>query len=91
MAFEKVYIAKGSQVPNLPIVRITIPLEKLEQISYERDGVKYVTFEVSKLKEADKFGRDYTVYHSKKVEAGVNEPAPKKKGRKKKQDADLPF
>lgn len=91
MAFEKVYIGKGSQVPNLPIVRITIPLEKLEQISYDRDGVKYVTFEVSKLKESDKFGRDYTCYHSKKVEAGVNEPAPKKKGRKKAPKENLPF
>ena len=91
MSFEKIYIGKGNQVPNLPITRVTIPLENLEKIAYERDGVKYVTFEVSKLKTPDKFGRDYTCYYSKLV---AGEPAPKKKGgRRKKQEPEenLPF
>ena len=77
MAYEKIYIGKGTQVQNLPISRVTLKLEEVEKIAYERDGVKYVTFEVAKLKEADKFGRSYTCYYSKKV-AQVNEPAPKK-------------
>jgi len=77
MAYEKIYIGKGTQVQNLPISRVTLKLEEVEKIAYERDGVKYVTFEVAKLKEADKFGRSYTCYYSKKV-AQANEPAPKK-------------
>ena len=77
MAYEKIYIGKGTQVPNLQISRVTLKLEEVEKIAYERDGVKYVTFEVAKLKEADKFGRSYTCYYSKKV-AQANEPAPKK-------------
>jgi hypothetical protein len=53
----------------------------------------YVTFEVAKLKEPDKFGRTYTCYISKKVET-VNEPAPKKasdKKTKKVKEDQLPF
>lgn len=94
MSFEKVFIGKGRQVPNLQIAKVTIPLEKLLEIAYERDGVKYCTFEVSKMKEADAYGREYTVYYSKMV-AGAQDPAPKKKGtRKKKTDKkeeEIPF
>jgi hypothetical protein len=54
-----------------------------------------VTFEVSKLKEPDKFGRVYTCYYSKKVNV-ANEPAPEKPESKKKAKKDdgnqyLPF
>ena len=92
MAFEKIFIGKGTQVPNLPITRISIPFAKLEEIAYDRDGVKYVTFEVSKLKNADKYGREYTCYYSKKVSDVVNDQAPKPKGRRKKsQKEELPF
>ena len=94
MSFEKVFIGKGRQVPNLQIAKVTIPLEKLLEIAYERDGVKYCTFEVSKMKEADAYGREYTVYYSKMV-AGSQEPAPEKKGSRKKKtekkEEDMPF
>jgi len=92
MAYEKIYIGKGTQVPNYQIARVTLKLEEVEKIAYERDGVKYVTFEVAKLKEPDKFGRAYTCYLSKKVET-VNEPAPKKQGKKSKKSKseELPF
>lgn len=90
MAYEKIYIGKGTQVPNLQIARVTLRLEEVEKIAYERDGVKYVTFEVAKLKEPDKFGRAYTCYHSQKV-ANVNPPAPKKSKAKTKSSDDLPF
>ena len=83
MSFEKVFIGKGRQVPNMQIAKVTIPLEKLMEIAYEKEGVKYCTFEVSKLKEADAFGREYTVYYSKLV-ADAQESAPKKKGSRKK-------
>ena len=85
MAYEKIYIGKGTQVPNLQITRVTLKLEEVQKIAYERDGVWYVTFEVAKLKEADKFGRQFTCYFSKKTEQ-VNEPTPvKSKGKKKTQ------
>jgi len=91
MAYEKIYIGKGTQVPNLQIAKVTVRLEEVEKIAYDRDGVKYVTFEVAKLREPDKFGRSYTCYYSKKVN-NVEEPAPKKTSKKgKKENADLPF
>jgi len=76
MAYEKFYIGKGTQVPNLQIAKVTLKMEEVEKIAYYRDGVKYVTFEVAKLKEPDKFGRTYTCYFSKRTDV-VNEPAPK--------------
>ncbi len=93
MAYEKIYIGKGTQVPNFQIARVTLKLEEVERIAYERDGVKYVTFEVAKLKEPDKFGRAYTCYYSKKVN-DIQEPAPKKKSSrkpKKEKMEDFPF
>lgn len=93
MAYEKIYIGKGNQVPNLQIVRVTLKLSEVKKIAYTREGVEYITIEVAKLKEPDKFGRDYTVYSSKKV-AEVQEPAPKKTGGKrktKKEGETLPF
>jgi hypothetical protein len=82
MAYEKIYIGKGTQVRNLQITKVTLKLEEVEKIAYEREGVKYVTFEVAKLKEPDKFGRTFTCYFSKKSDV-VNEPAPKKASGKK--------
>jgi hypothetical protein len=83
MAYEKIYIGKGTQVPNHQITKVTLMLEEVEKIVYERDGVKYVTFEVAKLKEPDKFGRTFTCYYSHKVNT-ANESAPEKPKSKKK-------
>ena len=93
MAYEKIYIGKGTQVPNLQISRVTLKLEEVEKIAYERGGVKYVTFEVAKMKQADKFGRDYTCYYSKKVVGAAAEPAPEMKKSKKKvqKNQEIPF
>jgi len=95
MSYEKIYIGKGTQVPNYQIAKVTLKLEEVQKIAYERDGVTYVTFEVAKLKEPDKFGRTYTCYHSRKVNV-ANEPAPekpksKKKAKKDEGNQDLPF
>ena len=93
MAYEKIYIGKGTQVPNLQITKVTLKFEEVEKIAYEREGVKYVTFEVAKLKEPDKFGRTFTCYFSKKSDV-VNEPAPKKSAGKKTKNGkaeQLPF
>ncbi len=82
MAYEKIYIGKGTQVPNLQIAKVTLKLEEIEKIAYEMDGVKYVTFEVARLREPDKFGRAFTCYYSKKVDQS-QEPAPQKSRKRK--------
>ncbi len=83
MAYEKIYIGKGTQVPNLQIAKVTLKLEEVEKIAYERDGVKYVTFEVARLREPDKFGRTHTCYFSQKVAEPVAPQQSKPKGKKK--------
>jgi hypothetical protein len=92
MAYEKIYIGKGTQVPNLQIARITVKLEDLQKIAYERDGVTYITFEVAKLREPDKFGRTHTCYFSHKIQDAQPVEPPKPRGRKPrtaKEEADL--
>ncbi len=85
MAYEKIYLGKGTQVPNLQIAKITMKLEDVEKIVYERDGVKYISFEVAKLREPDKFGRTFTCYHSKKVNESQDQaPVKPKSGKKSK-------
>ena len=100
--FEKHYIGKGTQVENLDIVRIVLPVEGLEAAVFEKNGVKYLSFEVAKLKQEDKFGRTHTCYYQTKVSATIptqdEEPAKQKTTGKKKSkkqtagaDDDLPF
>jgi hypothetical protein len=78
MSFKKVFIGKGRQVPNMNVARVTIPLHKLQEIAYEKEGVMYCTFEVSKMKQPDNFGREYTVSYSKLIPE-ANSPHRKKK------------
>jgi len=100
--FEKHYIGKGTQVENLDIIKIVLPLEGLEEAVFEKNGVKYLSFELAKLRQEDKFGRTHTCYYQTKVSSGIptqDEAAEKQKksGKKKskKQAAesedDLPF
>ena len=100
--FEKHYIGKGTQVENLDIVRIVLPLEGLEAAVFEKNGIKYLSFEVAKLKQEDKLGRTHTCYYQTKVSSTIptqdEEPEKQKKAGKKKSkkqtagtDDDLPF
>ena len=100
--FEKHYIGKGTQVENLDIIKIVLPVEGLEKAVFEMNGVKYLSFEVAKLRGEDKFGRTHTCYYQCKVSSAIptqDEAAEKQKksGKKKskKQAAetedDLPF
>ncbi len=87
MNYEKFYIGKGTQVPNFQIAKVTLKMDLVEEIAYDRDGVRYITFEVAKLKEPDKFGRDYTCCYSKKIaEVQKSEPEKTKPGKKGKKE-----
>ena len=100
--FEKHYIGKGTQVENLDIVRIVLPVEGLEKAVFEKNGVKYLSFEVAKLKQEDKFGRTHTCYYQTKVSAAIpTQPygpeeqkkaqKPSRKNQAKPAEDDLPF
>ena len=98
--FVKNYIGKGKQVAGLSIVRVTCKLEDLQKFAFEYKGTKYVAFEVAKMKQADEFGRDHTVYVSQAEEEKTEKPAksPAVKAPKKQKEIlepvtgdDLPF
>ncbi len=99
MNFTKNYIGKGKQIKDLAIAKCTCKLQDLEKFSYEYDGIRYVTFEVAKMKTADQFGRDYTLYVSTKDADPEETKKGKKKSRKQKEpelaktgdNDDLPF
>ena len=98
--FEKHYIGKGTQVEGLDIIKIVLPVTGLESAVFEKNGVKYLSFEVAKLKQDDKFGRTHTCYYQTKVSGDIptKDEAPakqkkegKKKGKKQPVEDDLPF
>ncbi len=66
--FEKHYIGKGTQVANLDIVKVVLPVEGLEAAVFEKEGIKYISFEIAKMKQPDKFGRTHTCYFQTKVQ-----------------------
>ncbi|MBV5313630.1 MAG: hypothetical protein JZU47_10065 [Prolixibacteraceae bacterium] len=100
--FEKHYIGKGTQVENYDIVKVVIPVEFIEEAIFEnkKDGKRYLSFEIAKMKNPDKFDRTHTCYYQTKVQS--EQPADKvpekqkkadKKKKKKSEPAedDLPF
>jgi len=95
--YTKNYIGKGKQVNGtMDIVRVVIPVEEAMKTVFEKNGISYLSFEVAKMKEADKFGRTHTVYYQtrEEVEDTPVEQKPKKAKKTKAQDEendDLPF
>lgn len=79
-SYKKNYIGKGTQVPDMSIVKVTVKVPELLKHVHEFEGEQYCTFEVAKLQEPDKFGRDHTVYCTTMEE--VPEEAPKKSPKK---------
>lgn len=79
----------------MDIVALTLPLKVLQQLAHEYNGEMYVSFEVARMQQADKYGKTHTVYQTVRQEAApeAQEPAPAKKprGKAKPQTADLPF
>lgn len=94
--YQKHYIGKGKQVANFDIVKVVIPFENIEAACFEKEGVKYFSFEIARMKEADKYGRTHACYYTmlEEAEAPEEPKSSKKKSSKKKEqemEEDLPF
>jgi hypothetical protein len=98
--FVKNYIGKGKKVEGLEIIKINFKIEDLVKFSHKYKDEDYITIEIAKLKNPDKFGHDYTAYVNRLEEEQVSETAPaiapkkqskKSKASKEKVNADLPF
>ena len=89
--YKKNYIGKGTQVPNMSIAKCTVKVADLLKFKHEFEGEEYIRFEVAKMQNPDKFGRDYTVYCTTREDVEDEKPAPKKRKPKKAESADIPF
>jgi hypothetical protein len=98
--FEKHYIGKGTQVNDLDIVKVVIPMEDALKATFEKNGITYLSFEVAKMKSPDKFNRTHTCYYQTKEQSeqpyGPEEQkkaqkSSKKKSKKEPAEDDLPF
>ncbi len=82
--YKKQYIGKGVQHETLDLVKVTLKVEEVLKFKHSYEGQDYLTFELARLQDVDKFGRTHTAYVSVKEE--VTEAVPEKgnKGRKPK-------
>ena len=85
--FEKHYIGKGTQINDLDIVKVVLPAEGIEAAMFEREGIKYLGFEVAKMKAPDQFGRTHTCYYQTKVQKSDLTDAQPEKQKKAKKDS----
>lgn len=72
--YSKNYIGKGTQVPDLSIVKVTVKVSELLKFVHDFEGEQYCTFEVAKMQQPDKFGRDHTVYCTNMEEDSKESP-----------------
>ena len=74
--FSKVFIGKGVQHEKLDLVRVTLKVDEAMKHQYEYEGESYLTFELSRLQNPDKFGRTHTCFVS--VSEELEDEKPKK-------------
>ncbi len=83
-SYKKNYIGKGTKHETMDIVKVTLRVEDVLNYQHEYNGEQYISFEVARMQNTDKFGRTHTAYVTTREEEPAEEPAPKKRGRKPK-------
>jgi len=89
--YKKNYIGKGTQVENMDIVKVTLKVEEILKHKHEFEGSDYITLEVARMQQPDKFGRSHTAYVTTSEELEEKIPAKKTRKTKKPENAPLPF
>ena len=85
--FKKNYIGKGRpQQAELfgsdSLVKVTLKMSQAQSFIFEKDGEKYLSFQIAKMKKADDFGRTHTCYVSTKEAEAQAEIGGTKKSKK---------
>lgn len=70
--YKKNYVGKGTKVENMDIVKVTLKVEELLKHTHKFKGEEYVTLEVAKMQQPDKFDRTHTAYVSTREEQDEN-------------------
>jgi len=95
--FVKNYIGKAKKVEGLEIIKVNMKIADLVKFAHKYNGEDYISLEIARLQNPDKFGHDYTVYVNRlEEEQAESSPAPKKptkkvKASKQEVPADSPF
>ena len=89
--YKKNYIGKGTQVEGMQIVKVNVRVDELLKHTYEYEGVTYCRFEVAKMQQPDKYGKEYTAYVVTSEDVPEEKPTAKPRKPRKPQEADLPF
>ena len=71
----------------MSIAKVTVKVSEMMKFKHEYEGEKYVTFEVAKMKQPDKFNRSYKVYCTTREEMEDEKPAKKPRSKKKTENA----
>ena len=61
-SYNKNYIGKGTKVENMDIVKVTLKVQDILKHKHDFEGKEYITFEVAKMQQPDKFDRTHTAY-----------------------------
>ena len=69
-SFTKHYIGKGVQHETLDLVKVNLKMEQVLKFKHKFEGSEYLTFELARLQEVDKFGKTHTCYVSEKEKNG---------------------
>jgi len=86
-SYKKNYIGKGTQVENMDIVKVTLKVEYVLKYKHEYEGNDYITLEVARMQQPDKFGRSHTAYVTTTEESEEEKPAKKSRKTKKPENA----
>jgi len=84
--FVKNYIGKARKVEGLDIIKVNLKIADIVKFAHKYNDEDYISLEIARLQNPDKFGHDYTVYVNRlddgKVQTPASEAASKKKSRK---------
>lgn len=58
---SKIYIGSGKKHPSYDVVKVTIGWDSASQHVYEKDGKKYLTFDVAAKRGPDQYGKTHSV------------------------------
>jgi hypothetical protein len=88
--FEKSYIGKAKQVDGLQIIKVSLKVADILKFAHQYEGEDYISFEVARMQQPDKYGRQYTVYVNSLVEHEEEQekvdPLGKKKTKRKQKE-----
>jgi len=81
--FVKNYIGKARKVEGLDIIKVNLKIADLVKFAHSFNNEDYISLEIARLQNPDKFGHEYTVYVNHLEDGQVEEPTQKEDSKKR--------